>query len=87
MWKHEWGLQKGPFTKKEVLQATALFLRKKLEPLKKSWFDVPTTEMFIFILFVNAEALFEYAFSQWVSLNALFFYKNSLNSVEPFRTY
>ena len=31
----------------------------RLEPLKKSWFDVLTTQMSIFILFVSARVLFE----------------------------
>ena len=33
------------------------------EPLIKSWFDVPTTEMSIFILFVSDGVLFEHVFS------------------------
>ena len=33
-----------------------------------SWFDVPTTQMHIFVLFVSAGVLFYGAFSQWVSL-------------------
>ena len=35
----------------------------------KSWFDVPTTEMPIFLLFVCAGVLFDGNFSLWVSLN------------------
>ena len=33
-----------------------------------SWFDVPATQMSIFILSVSAGVLFEGAFSLWVSL-------------------
>ena len=32
------------------------------EPLTKSWFDVPTTQMSIFILFVSAEVFFDGVF-------------------------
>ena len=39
-----------------------------LEPLIKSWFDVPPTQMPIFVLFVSAGVLFDGAFSLWVSL-------------------
>ena len=38
------------------------------EPLTKSWFDVPTTQMFIFIFFVSAGVLFDNEISLWVSL-------------------
>ena len=38
------------------------------KPLKKSWFDISTTQMSIFILFVSAGVLFEGDFSLWVSL-------------------
>ena len=41
-----------------------------LEPPIKSWIDVPTTQVYIFILFESAGVLFDGAFSQWVSLNA-----------------
>ena len=33
-----------------------------------SWFDVPSTQMSIFILFASAGVWFEGAFSLWVSL-------------------
>ena len=39
------------------------------EPLIKSWFDVPTTQMPVFILFVNAGVLSDGGVSLWVSLN------------------
>ena len=38
------------------------------EPLIKSWFDVPTTQMPILVLFVSAGVLFDGAFSLWVPL-------------------
>ena len=38
------------------------------KPLTKSWFDIPTTQISIFTLFVNAEVLFEGAFSLWVPI-------------------
>ena len=38
------------------------------EPLVRSWFDVPTTWMSIFILSVSAGVLFEAPFSLWLSL-------------------
>ena len=37
----------------------------------KIWFDVPATQMFIFILFASAEVSFEGASSLWVSLKFL----------------
>ena len=39
-----------------------------LEFLIKSWFNVPTIQMYIFILFVNAEVFSNVAFFLWVSL-------------------
>ena len=39
------------------------------DSLIKSWYDVPTTQMSIFIFFVSAEVLFEGAISLWVSLH------------------
>ena len=50
----EWRLQNGPITKSGVLPVTTLFFGKfvpVLEPLKKSYFDVPTTQMSIFANF------------------------------------
>ena len=38
------------------------------KPLIKSWFDVPTTKMPIFVLFVNAGVLFNGDFPLWLSL-------------------
>ena len=34
----------------------------------QSWFDVPTTQMSIFVIFVSAGILFDGVFSLWVSL-------------------
>ena len=48
----EWRLQNGPITKSGVLPVTTLFFRKfvpVLESLKNSLFDVPTTQMSIFV--------------------------------------
>ena len=39
-----------------------------LEFCIKSWFDVPTTQMFIFIFSENVGVLFEGSFSLWLSL-------------------
>ena len=39
------------------------------EPLTKSWFDVPTTQMSIFILFLRVGITVEGAFSLWLSLS------------------
>ena len=53
----EWQLQNWPITKSWVLSVTALFFGKfasVLEPLENSWFDVPTTQMSIFVFFVSA---------------------------------
>ena len=57
----EWRLQNGPITKSGVLPVTTLFSRKfapVLGPLKKSSFDVPTTQMSIFVFFVSAGVYF-----------------------------
>ena len=54
----EWRLQTGPITKSGVLPVTTLFFWKicsSLELLKKSYFDVPTTQMSItFVFFVSS---------------------------------
>ena len=52
--------------KSRVYPMTALFFKRNCfisEPLIKSWFDVPTTQMSIFTLFVTSGVLFETAFS------------------------
>ena len=41
------------------------------EPLTKSWFDVPTTQIPIFLLFLSVRVLFDGAFSPWVSSELL----------------
>ena len=56
---------KGFIKKNRVLPVITLFFWKFL----KSWFDVPTTQMTIFLLFVSAGVLLEGTFSLWVSLN------------------
>ena len=54
----EWKVQNAPITKDGVLPVTTLFFFENFvseyEPLLKSWLDVPTTQMYIFILFVGA---------------------------------
>ena len=65
----EWWVQNGPITENGVLTVTALFFENFVsvwEPLIKSWFGVPTTQMPIFLLFVSAGVLFYNAFSLWV---------------------
>ena len=66
-----WGVQNGPITMSGVLP-DSFFANFVLiqEPCKKSFFDVTTTQMFIFILFVSAGVLFEGAFTLWVFLAA-----------------
>ena len=39
--------------------------------LTKSWFDLPITQMPIFIFYVSAGVLFEGTFSLWVSLGII----------------
>ena len=52
----EWRLQSGPITKSGVLPVTTFFgkFAPVLEPLKTSQFDVPTTQVPIFVFFVSA---------------------------------
>ena len=57
-------------SQKTVLPLTENFVSVQ-EPLIKVWFDVPTTQMSIFILFVSVPVLFDGAFSLWVSLKGL----------------
>ena len=47
------------------------------EPLTKIWFDIPTAQMPIFVLFLSDGVLFDCAFSLWVSLNGLLCFRNS----------
>ena len=53
----EWELQNGSITKNRVLPITILFFQTFCFSLKKtctkSWFDVSTTQMFIFILIMK----------------------------------
>ena len=55
----EWGVQIAPFTKDGVLPVTSSFFRK---------FDVPTTQMSIFILFESVAVLSEGVSYLWVCL-------------------
>ena len=66
----DWGVQNGPFTKNGVLSVITLFFTKlcfSLKPRVKSLFDVPSTQMSVFILFESVRDLFEGA----VSLNTI----------------
>ena len=61
----EWGGQ-------DVLPVTILPFGNFIsvyEPIIKSWFDVATTQMFIFILFISAAVSFQSDFSMRVSLS------------------
>ena len=67
----EWWVQNRTITKNGVLLGTTSFFENFVsvyEPLIKSWFEVPTPQMSIFILSVSAVILFEGASSLWVSL-------------------
>ena len=66
----EWWVQNGPSIKNGVSPVTTLFFWKFCLGLRTSYkkFDVPTTEMPIFLVFVSAGDLFDGAFSLWVSL-------------------
>ena len=48
------------------------------EPFVKSWFDIQTTQMSIFILLVSTGVILEGAFSLWVSLMAKILFPLSL---------
>ena len=67
----EWWLQNELITKNGVLPVTTLFFWKFCLSLKtaliKTWFDVSTTQILKFGLFVSAEVLFDGTFSLWVS--------------------
>ena len=66
--------QNGPITKSGVLLVAAYFFFGKffsvLEPLKKNQFDVPTTQMSIFVFFVS-ESLILGCFFPVSNLNQL----------------
>ena len=67
----EWGVQKRSFAKNRVLPLTIFFFEKLIsvrEPLVNSWFNVPSTQLPIFILFVSTRILLEGAFFLRVSL-------------------
>ena len=70
----KWELQNGPIKKNGVLPVTALSFWKKMfsvsEPLIKSWFVVPTTQMPIFVSFVSPGVSFDSDFFLWVSFSS-----------------
>ena len=66
----DWWGQNGPITKKRILSVTTLLVWNfffSLKPLIKNWFNVPTTQMSIFLLFVRTAVLFDGALSLRVS--------------------
>ena len=68
----EWEVQNGSITKNENLPLTTLHFEKFFSVYElpiKSWFDVPTTQMSIFLLFVSAGVHLREFFSLLVSLN------------------
>ena len=52
----------------------------------RSWFDEPTTQMLIFVLFVSAGVLFGGAFSLWVSLILLTIFPEQLHCLATLMT-
>ena len=64
----EWGVQNGPITKNGVLPVKALFFWNfyfglSISYIIKNWFDVPSTQMSIFILFTSAGVSIKGGFS------------------------
>ena len=55
------------------------------EPLIKSWFDVPITQMLIFILFVDAGILFDGTFSLWKSSAKLWTSVSLMKNIRSFK--
>ena len=65
----KWTYQKErSFASNYLIFLKILFQFKNLSFIK-SWFDVRTNQISIFVLFVSAAALFDGAFSLWVSLS------------------
>ena len=60
----EWRQQNGPITKSGILPVTTFFGKfvSVLEPLKKSYFDVPTTQMYIFVFYESTKFNFRVLF-------------------------
>ena len=50
------------------------------EPLIESWYDVPTTQMSIFLLCVSAGVWFSGVFSLWVSLRCTAYHEMMIQS-------
>lgn len=67
--QRKWEIQKGPITKNCVLPVTTFseFCCSTRTFFIHSWFDVPITQISMFIL--STWVLFESAFCLWVSLN------------------
>ena len=61
----KWWVQNGPSKNNWVLLVTTFFFENFVsvwEPLKKTGFDEPATQMFIFLLFVSGGVFIEGAF-------------------------
>ena len=58
----EWEVQNGPITKKTVLPLIFFFFFWKFDLSIGTSYNVATTQMFIFILFISALVLFEVRF-------------------------
>ena len=69
----EWAVQNRPIAKNGVFPVTTFFF----ENVIKSWFNVPTTRMFIFIHFTSPKASFDSVFSLRVFLKETFTLKQS----------
>ena len=71
----EWKVQSGPITKTAVLPVSSLFFWKFFFSIRtcyiKSWFEVQTTQMSIFILSESSGVLFKGTFSLWVYLKLI----------------
>ena len=76
----EYGVQNGRIAK--LLTNFFIFLENLVsvkEPLK-SWFDVPITQMPIFIFFVRARVFFKGAISLWISSRLVKLTKTMMSS-------
>ena len=71
----QWGVQNGSITKNRVLPSNYFFFFRKFclslrTSYNKSWFNVPTAQMSIFILFISSEVLSELVFFPVFSENS-----------------
>ena len=79
-------LQNRPTKKNGVLPVTTLLFKNFCFSLWtiKSWFDVITTQMSIFVFFVSAQVLFDGVFSLWVSFRVVAVLINCGNQKDQF---